>query len=102
MNKIKTKVSREANYIYHILSVAKCGYDNEYGRKYASYHSFDDLKILKDNETHVTVVGGEHSGKLYWLLVMLPASFDTEALLYYEAIHHHFESNNAEDNIKKY
>lgn len=34
MNKIKLIANRETNYVYHMLSVAKCGYDNDYGRKY--------------------------------------------------------------------
>ena len=102
MNKIKTKVSRETNYIYHMLSVAKCGYDNDYGRKYASYHSSADLKILKDNETHITVAGGEHIGKLYGFFIAAPASLDTEARLFYEAVSHLFKFNNTEDNVKKY
>jgi hypothetical protein len=38
-NKIKAKISRETNYVYHMLPVAKCGYDNEYGNNYALYPS---------------------------------------------------------------
>lgn len=96
MNKIKTKVSRETNFVYHMLSVAKCGYDNEYGTKYAApLHSADDLEVLKKNETLITVKGGEHCGELYWWLVSLPASSDEAASLYYEAFkqEHHQKSD---------
>jgi len=102
MNKIKTKISRETNYIYHMLSVAKCGYDNEYGNKYLLKHSPEDLKILKDNERFITVKGGEHCGELYHWLVSVPASLDTEATLYYNSLGHLFRTGNIEENIKLY
>ncbi len=102
MNKIKAKVSRETNYIYHMLSVAKCGYDNEYGNKYLSRHSSEDLKILKDYESLITVKGGEHCGELYYWLVSVPASLDTEAMLYYELLKYLFKTGNVEENIKRY
>ena len=102
MNKIKTKVSRETNYIYHMLSVAKCGYDNEYGNKYRDKHSLSDLKTLKDNELLVTVKGGEHCGELYPCLISMPASFDTQAPIYYEAMKYLYETRNIEDAMKKY
>lgn len=34
MSTIKALLSKNANYINHMLSVAKCGYDNAYGEKY--------------------------------------------------------------------
>lgn len=102
MNKIKTKVSRETNYIYHMLSVAKCGYDNEYGNKYLSKHLPEDLKILKENESLITVRGGEHCGELYHWLVSVPASLSIEATLYYESLGHLFRTGNIDENIKQY
>jgi len=102
MNKIKTKVSKETNYIYHMLSVAKCGYDNAYGDKYMSLHSQADLKTLKDNEPLITVKGGEHCGELYHHVVSMPASLDAEAMLYYDSLKHLFETGNVEENIKQY
>lgn len=102
MNKIKTRVSQATNYIYHMLSVAKCGYDNEYGDKYLIKHMAEDLKILKDNESLITVKGGEHCGELYHWLVSVPASLDTEATLYYESLEHLFKTGNIEENIKQY
>jgi len=87
MNKIRTKVSRETNYIYHMLSVSKCGYDNDYGNTYLSKHSADDLMMLKENEALITVKGGEHCGKLYHWLVSVPASLDIEAIKQYNSVH---------------
>jgi len=101
INKIKTKVCRETNYVFHMLSVAKCGYDNEYGEQYVSYHSADDLKILKENERLITVKGGEYVGELYGLL-LIPARLEIEATRYYESLSHLFETGNFEENIKKY
>lgn len=85
-----------------MLSVAKCGYDNEYGNKYMSKHLPEDLKLLKDNESLITVKGGEHIGKLYGMLIAVPASLDTEARLFYESINHLFKFNDVEATIKKY
>jgi hypothetical protein len=102
INKIKAKVSRETNYIYHMLSVAKCGYDNEYGNNYASYHQAKDLKILKDNETLITVKGGEHIGELYGLLIAQPAALDIEVTIFYESLGHLFETGDFDENIRKY
>jgi hypothetical protein len=101
-NKIKAKVSRETNYVYHMLSVAKCGYDNEYGNNYASYHQAEDLRILKDNENLITVKGGEHIGELYGLLVAQPAALDIEAAIFYESLGHLFEIGDFDENIQKY
>jgi hypothetical protein len=84
-----------------MLSVAKCGYDNEYGNQYAPYHSENDLKVLKENESLITVKGGEYIGKLYGLFI-LPARFEIEATLYYESLGHLYETGNFEENIKKY
>jgi len=61
-------------YVYHMLSVVHCGYDNDYGEKYASYHSKDDLNVLKSYEDLISVIGGEHEGSLYGLLIATPAS----------------------------
>ena len=34
MNKIRFEIDPNINYLYHMLSVARCGYDNDYGRRY--------------------------------------------------------------------
>lgn len=81
-----TKVSKETNFVYHMLSVAKCGYNNEYGSIWRKYHSDSDLNIIKKNEGLLTVKGGKHCGELYWLLVMLPASLGTPAKDYYSSL----------------
>lgn len=83
---IKTKVNRETNYIYHMLSVARCGYDNEYGQKWRGIHSQKDLQSLKRHELLITVKGGAHCGALYWPLVAIPACLDTLAADYYAAV----------------
>ncbi len=33
MNKIVFAVNKDTNYVFHMLSVSKCGYDNAYGEK---------------------------------------------------------------------
>ena len=86
MNKIKFVANRDTNYVFHMLSVAKCGYDNEYGEKYRIRYSQEDLNILKDNENLITVCGGEHCGLLYGLLVCEPACAKVSAKEYYNSI----------------
>lgn len=72
MNKIKMIASRETNYIYHMLSVARCGYDNDYGAKYRDDYPKEDLAILKEHESLITCAGGSHWGELYNLMICYP------------------------------
>lgn len=101
---IKAVVSKNCNYVYHMLSVANCGYDNAYGQQYKSLHSQTDLQTLKKYETYLTVVGGEHSGELYVLCVALPASLRDDISLptYFEAIAHLFEAGDIDQNFARY
>ena len=62
MNKIRMIASRKANYIYHMLSVARCGYDNDYGAKYRGDYPQEDLALLKKHERLMTCAGGSHWG----------------------------------------
>ena len=72
--------------MYHMLSVAKCGYDNDYGRKYRGLYAEEDLQVLKAHESMITVSGGEHCGELYGLLVVEPAQAKVTAKEYYESL----------------
>lgn len=83
MNKIRFSADPEINYIFHMLSVAKCGYDNVYGEKYRNRYDFADLKCLKDQEHHLTVRGGEHCGDWYGPMVCEPARSRMSAKEYY-------------------
>ena len=74
MNKIRLIASRETNYIYHMLSVARCGYDNDYSAKYRDLYPAEDLAILKKHEKLITCAGGSHWGGLYTLLLCYPAA----------------------------
>ena len=69
MNKIKFITNRETNYVFHMLSVSKCGYDNSYGDTYKHLYPQEDLAVLKNNEDFLTIRGGEHVGKLMWIIV---------------------------------
>lgn len=74
MNKIKMIADRETNYIYHMLSVAKCGYNNDYGAKYRGDYLEEDLVRLKKHESLITCAGGSHWGELYTLMLCYPAA----------------------------
>lgn len=73
MNKIHFAIRPDANYVYHMLSVSKCGYDNAHGERYRHLYPAEDLAILKHHEKLLTVNGGEYCGALYWYLVCQPA-----------------------------
>ena len=101
MNKILFSADPDINYVFHMLSVAKCGYDNAYGEKYRGrYDSADmkcikdhefhltvrdsaDMKCIKDHEFHLTVRGGEHCGDWYGPMVCEPARSGLTAKQYY-------------------
>lgn len=101
---IKAIVSQNASYIYHMLSIGKCGYDNEYGTHARKYHNSDDILTLEKLKTHITVSGGEYCGDLYTLCVSIPAAFDEPQNMfeYFDAIIDLLEGNNIEHNFKKY
>lgn len=102
MNKIKLIANRETNYVYHMLSVAKCGYDNEYGRKYRERYAEEDLAVLKQHKSMITVRGGEHCGELYGLLVSEPAQAKMSAKEYYESLLTMIEEETVPEEAKKY
>ncbi|MBR5344350.1 MAG: hypothetical protein IK127_00800 [Clostridia bacterium] len=72
MNKIRMIANQDANYVYHMLSVARCGYDNDYGAKYRGAYPAEDLAVLKRHERLITCSGGEHWGELYTLMLCYP------------------------------
>lgn len=104
MKKIICHVNKATNYIYHILSVAKVGYDNDYGEKYRSYHDEQDLKYLNDHGRDISVEGGSHCGNLYGLLITEPArSRNINFLIkYYELIIDLFENKNLKMMVKDF
>ncbi len=83
MNKILLSADPEINFIFHMLSVSKCGYDNAYGEKYRGRYDPADLKCLKDQELHLTVRGGEHCGDWYGPMVCEPVRTGMAAKDYY-------------------
>ena len=73
MNKIQFLVSLNACFVYHMLSVAQCGYDNAHGVAWRHIYPPEDLGVLKKYEDLLTVCGGKHCGSLYWYLIAQPA-----------------------------
>ena len=74
MNKIQMIASRETNFVYHMLSVARCGYDNDYGARHRVDYPAEDLAVMKKHERLITCAGGSHWGRLYSLLLCYPAA----------------------------
>ena len=86
MNKIRFVANQDTNYVFHMLSVAKCGYDNEYGAKYGAIYPAEDLSVIKRHEELLTVCGGQHCGALYDLMVSQPACASMSAKEYYRGL----------------
>lgn len=84
MNKIQFSADPDINYIFHMLSVSKCGYDNAYGEKYRNRYDSADLERLKAQESRLTVRGGEHCGDWFGPIVCEPAKNNMSAKEYYE------------------
>ncbi len=104
MNKIKFAANKDTNYVFHMLSAARCGYDNAYGKLYRSQYPHDDLDILKRNEDLITVCGGEHCGCLYGLLVAESACANVPVPEYYRTlieIGHEIKAGNIPEGVSE-
>lgn len=66
MGKIQCVYDRDNNFFFHLMSVAKVGYDNIYGEKHHNSISAEDIAVLKKYEKELTMKGGEYNGKLFW------------------------------------
>ena len=86
MNTLRFTVNPDTNYVFHMLSVARVGYDNAYGARFRSDYPEEDLAVLKGYEELLTVCGGEHCGELYHMMVTLPACAEQSAKEYYVAL----------------
>ena len=83
MKKISVEINPITNYIFHMLSVAGVGYDNEYGARWRHTLPAQDAAVLKRHERQLTVKGGEHCGEWYGLLVCQAAKGDMPPEEYY-------------------
>ncbi len=83
MNKIRFEINQNINYLYHMLSVSGCGYDNAYGAQYRDLYPPEDIAAFADNRTLLTIEGGVHWGELYSLLVFNPAGHAASLADYY-------------------
>ncbi|MBE5779173.1 MAG: hypothetical protein E7331_07570 [Clostridiales bacterium] len=86
MNRIHFEVNPETNYVYHMLSVMKCGYDNAYGAKYRSLYKAEELAVFHKHSALITVKGGEHCGFLHGVMVGQPALGEMSAKDYYQEL----------------
>ena len=83
MNTLRFIANPDTNYVFHMLSVARVGYDNAYGARFRNDYPAEDLAVLKSYEDLLTVCGGEHCGALYYMMVTLPACAEQSAKEYY-------------------
>ena len=83
MNKIRVEINPVTNYVFHMLSVAGLGYDNDYGRRWRHTLPESDRAVLRAHNKHLTVKGGEHCGEWYVPLVCQAARGDVPPEEYY-------------------
>lgn len=83
MSNIRVEINPVTNYVFHMLSVAGVGYDNDYGRRWRHTVAENDRAVLKKNESKLTVKGGEYWGEWYDALVFRPAQGDVSPEEYY-------------------
>lgn len=102
MNRIRFAANRDTNYVFHMLSVAKCGYDNAYGESYRKDYPDEDLAVIKENERELTVCGGEHCGALHGLMVSVPACARQSAKDYYAELIRMIDNGEVPENFVKY
>ena len=86
LNTLRFIANPDTNYVFHMLSVARVGYDNAYGARFRGVYPPEDLAVLKGYEELLTVRGGEHCGALYYMMVTLPACAEQSAKEYYVAL----------------
>lgn len=102
MNKIRFIANKDTNYVFHMLSVSRCGYDNEYGERYRPLYPQEDLALLKKYEKLITVCGGEHCGALYGILVCGAAQAKVSAKEYYTELLQKAADNNIPNGLAEY
>lgn len=100
MNKVRFVANKDTNYVFHMLSVAKCGYDNTYGSYYRNLYPAEDLAVIKENEPLLSVCGGEHCGFLYGTLVSEPACGMVSAKDYYSGLSEWLTTTKLRRNLK--
>lgn len=91
---IRLTTNPETAYVYHMLSVARCGYDNDYGARWRGLHDKTDLSVLHALERELTICGGEHEGRLYRSLISLPAQAVMPAESAYRLLERLFATQN--------
>ena len=102
MNKIKFAANKDTNYVFHMLSVARCGYDNAYGEKYRRHYAEEDLMVISQNRELLTVCGGEHCGELVWLMVSEAACAKVSAKEYYAGLLEKADRDELPEPYRKY
>lgn len=102
MYKIQMKADKDTNYVFHMLSVARCGYDNAYGERYRKLYPKEDIDTIKENEELLTVCGGQHCGELYGCMVAGPACGNIPAKEYYSGLIGMTENGQAPANFLKF
>lgn len=102
MNKIRFVANKDTNYVFHMLSVAKCGYDNAYGDYYRKLYPAEDLAVITENDQLLTVCGGEYCGFLYGTLVGGAACANVPAKDYYAELLRMVEDDEVSEGYEEY
>lgn len=76
--KVITVLEEGANYIFHILALAKIGYDSNYAEVYKDSMNENDLEYLELNKSLLEFANG-NSGFLTTLYIFLPSRLNLDS-----------------------
>ena len=101
---IEICVESTPNYLFHILSVAKIGYNNDYSEKYTNSLSASDKQTMKTS-SRIVEIPSNYEYNFSWLIIFLPGYMNIEGeefTEYYSELMYLFQSRDGSRFGKRY
>lgn len=103
--KITVVVEEGPNYIYHLMGVAKVGFDSDYADIYKDTVEPEDKEYLKNHKNLLTNVEC-HGGELVYMMIFFPNYISLESksdfVEYFNLLNEGFKTNNFSKFLQKY
>lgn len=103
--KITMVVEEWPNYIYHLMGVAKVGFDSDYADIYKDMIKPEDKEYLKNHKNLLTFSEG-HEADLPYMMIFFPAYIRLESkndfAEYFNLLNKGFKINNFSEFLQKY
>jgi hypothetical protein len=98
-------VEKCPNYIFHLMAVAKVGFDSEYGDKYKDSVLPEDIAYIQRHK-NLLLVGGGSAGELVDVMISFPSYINLESAdafkEYFSLLDMGFNTNNFQPFLEKY